>query len=233
MSARRSALPAASSVVEREDAGESAVAVRSRPHGIRSDSQITREAPGELDCQRRERVMPAPEPDELGLQLEQPRPAVRPFEGRAAGRIEERELLRDRRGCEVLCQNRFDLVAFIEVGIKPQQPHEHPVHVHGRMPVVASIKGRMQRARPPFGIRRGEQLVQPARIFALHVRGGDAGERRSECAGQHGYSLVGAMRNSMTFGSALSDAESRSMFDGFMVRTTVRYSRTPASPCSR
>ena len=158
-----------SRVIERENAGERGIAVGSCPHRVRRCTQVFLESPRQLGGERLHPGVPALEPDQLGLQLQEPGPPVRPLESGATRAIEKRQLLSDVRGGEVALEPRLDRGPLRDIPVQKEEPRQQPVHVHRRMPVVAAVERRVQHARAPFHIRPGEKLVEAARVRAPDV----------------------------------------------------------------
>ena len=84
----------------------------------------------------------------LALQLrreqEQPRPAIGALEALPVRLLPVIDLDRDVRRREVLVERRADARRLGERGKLPQEPHQHPVAVHRRVPVEAAIERRVQ-----------------------------------------------------------------------------------------
>src|SRR5262245_63395507 len=62
---------------------------------------------------------------------------------------------------------RLDGSTLGDIQVQGEHPYKQPVHVHGRVPVVAAVKRRVKHAGAPFRIRPGQELVEAARVGAL------------------------------------------------------------------
>ena len=105
----------------------------------------------------------------FGLQFEHPRPSVGTLEGPPAGPVEVGLL-----GCQafsrqVCVQDSRYRSGLRQLGIQTSDAQQQPVHVHRRMPVVAAVEGRMDPARREVAMRRVEQVVELAGVFARDV----------------------------------------------------------------
>jgi len=107
---------------------------------------------------------------QFGGELQQPRPAIGPLE-RAAVRAREICHFRGNRvGREMAVEERVDRESARQIGKAAAQPHEHPVHVHARMPVVAAVEGRMKTPRRERIGVGGHDVIELVRILAVDVR---------------------------------------------------------------
>ena len=155
-------------------------------HRIRRHPHIVAEAPRQLRGERRERARPARlRRERLGLQFEQPRPAVGAFE-RAPGRSAEvGELLGERVLGEMRLERIGDRRCDAGDGIEPQHAHQEPMHVHRRVPVVAAVERRMQAALAELFARTGHEMLDVPRVFAHDVRERNARQPACKLLGQH------------------------------------------------
>ena len=80
-------------------------------------------------------------------QLEQPRPAVRSLKGLAIGAPEIRSLSLHMRLRQMIVEDRVDLVFDGESGIRPEQSDQHPMGMDRRVPIKATVEGRVELAR--------------------------------------------------------------------------------------
>ena len=123
----------------------------------------------------------------LGLELEQPGPAVRPFEGATPRPVEVGTLGCDACRRKVRVEPLHDRRRLGQAAMQSQHSHQQPVHVHGRVPVVAAVKRRMHFARRQVAVRRCQKVIELARIFAHHVGERDARKTAGEFGCQRAH----------------------------------------------
>ncbi len=122
------------------------------------------------------RVIPAVK---LLGQLEKPRPTVGPLERLAvlAGEVVGFEPSGFRPSGERRSTARISARSF-RSGNSAEQPHEHPVAVHRRVPVVRAVKRRMERLRAPSRRPAREDMLGLVGIFLAEPLESQPGERR-------------------------------------------------------
>ena len=76
----------------------------------------------------------------------------------------------------MFAQHPVDLRSLGQVGKQAGQPDQHAVLVNAGMPVVAAIKGRMQRARRLGIVRTIQHMLQVVGIFAADIGQAEPGE---------------------------------------------------------
>ncbi len=176
-------------VIEREGKRERAVRMQAIAERIMRAGKKIEIARGEGVGEWLQRSRPARRIGcivQLGGELQQPRPAIGPLE-RAAVRAREISHFRGNRvGREMAVEERVDRESAGQIGKAAAQPHEQPVHVHARMPVVAAVEGRMKSPRRErIGVGRHD-VIELVRILAVDVR-----ERQFREARDVGKSSVG------------------------------------------
>jgi len=156
------------------------VAVRTGANRIRRGRHEGRKSSSEMRREQRNGLAPLPvaKAQQLGLQLQQPRPSVRALE-RATGRaLEVGQLRLERRRRQMRIQLLRDLGGERQLRTRAQQACEEPVHVHCRVPVVAAVERRVQHALRPRVCGTREQMQHMTRVFARYV--GERGTRKGE-----------------------------------------------------
>jgi hypothetical protein len=109
---------------------------------------------------------------EIGGELEQPGPAVRPLEPAAQRRGEVRGLGGEVGGGQVGVERGADLGGLGQRGVRAQQADQHPVAVDGGVPVVAAVERRVERPRAADVVGAADRVLDVVGQLAL-----DAGER--------------------------------------------------------
>src|SRR5262249_37711008 len=81
-------------------------------------------------------------------------------------------------GREMCSEHTSDLVTLTQVGKAPVQANEHPVAMHGRMPVVAAVKRGVQGLRSLNIGRPAHDMVGLVRVLPVDSLERKPGERR-------------------------------------------------------
>ena len=93
-------------------------------------------------------------------------------------------------GRQVRPQHGPDLSRLGQVGEQTEQPHEHPVAVHRRVPVVRSVERRVEGLRALHVGRPGHDVLGLVRVLLAQSLEGQPGECRCLLPGQDGRRLA-------------------------------------------
>ena len=114
----------------------------------------------------------------LGVEREQPGPAIGPLEPAGIGAVEIGELAGDLARRQHLVDQRLDPRAGRQVGEKPGDAQQQPPAVDAAVPVEAAEEDRMKRARPGNVLRPVQDMVELVRIFAADMADAMSANRR-------------------------------------------------------
>ena len=114
-------------------------------------------------------------PRGLGVQGQQPAPAIGPFEPARFGSVEIGEFGRQLVGREGFIRQRGDLVRFGHLREQPPQGQQRPPAMDAAVPVVTAEKHRMRLARRADIRVRGEDVIVLEGIGPRHMAERDPG----------------------------------------------------------
>ncbi len=123
-------------------------------------------------------------PRGLGVQSEQPAPAIGPLETARFGAVEIGQFARQFFGREGRLGQRRDLVRFGHVREQPPQRQQRPPAMHAAMPVEAAKEHRMRLAWGADIRVRGKDVIVLERVRPRHMAQRDPGVATRDSFGQ-------------------------------------------------
>ena len=183
------------------DHAERSVGVHTVAHRCRRCLHVlkhrVRQAIGQrCECHTPARCVRMAADGDLGVELEQPAPAIGTLPVRTTVAVKVGRFAACLAFIKLPVEPRYDRPRMGGFGIEIQEPRQRPVHVHAGMPVVAAVKDRMQRRGHTalrFG-RRMHKVHDEIRILAAHVV-----ERGAGVAGVGGIDVRHKPKSSFSF----------------------------------